>query len=85
MIIFPDDVDMQIVSCIIGVCLVGGVSNLWVLILGGNFELSIVMSILNSLLVCGEFATITITVFDQNNLNSMFKHLQAPHISGYLY
>lgn len=60
--LFPEDADLQLVLFVVGICLLGGVSNLWTLILGGNFELSIVMSVVNTLIVCGKLK-ITITNF----------------------
>lgn len=38
----------------IGVCMIGGVSDLWTVILGGNLDLSITMSVINTMLACGE-------------------------------
>lgn len=68
LIIFPDDADLQLVLFVVGVCLVGGVSNLWTLILGGNFELSIIMSILNTLIVCGELKPLNHSIFDTKKM-----------------
>lgn len=52
--IFPDHVEMQFVILIIGVCVMKAVSNLWTVILGGNIDLSITISLVNMLLACGE-------------------------------
>ncbi|XP_055299145.1 uncharacterized protein LOC129566872 [Sitodiplosis mosellana] len=36
----------------IGVCMIGGLSDLWTVLLGGNLELTIVMSVVNTGLAC---------------------------------
>lgn len=53
-IIFPDDVHMQFVLLVIGICLMKGISNFWTVCLNGNVELSVAMSILNALLSSGK-------------------------------
>lgn len=53
-IIFPGCIEMQFVLFVTAVCLMKGISNLWTVILGGNIDLSITISIINNFLACGK-------------------------------
>lgn len=44
LLLFPDNVDMQLGLFFTGVSPAGGASNVWTVILGGNIELSVAMT-----------------------------------------
>lgn len=53
LIVLPDSSRMQVVLLVIGSSLVGGVSNLWTVLLGGNLNLSLILSVINTVIANG--------------------------------
>lgn len=66
LIIFPESASLHYVLFVIGVCLIGGVSDFWTASLEGNLDLSITMSMVNSLLACGKLSLSLLLILKRN-------------------
>lgn len=54
LVLFPDNVPMQLGLFFTGVSPAGGASNIWTVLLGGNLDLSITMSTTSTLSAFGK-------------------------------
>lgn len=55
LLLFPDNVDMQLGLFFTGVSPAGGASNIWTVILGGNIDLSVAMTTTSTFASFGKF------------------------------
>lgn len=68
MLLFPNNVEMQLGLFFTGVTPSGGASNIWSLLLGANTNLSLAMTTINTIAAFGEFS----------RLESLFKFISFP-------
>lgn len=72
LIIFPENVAMQLGLFFTGVSPGGGASNIWTILLGGNMDMSIAMTTISTMLAFGMMPlwlfTLGKTIFDKGNL-----------------
>lgn len=54
-LLFPNDINMQLGMFFTGVSPGGGASNIWTYVLGGNLNLSITMTTISTLAAFGEY------------------------------
>lgn len=83
LILFPDNVELQLGLFFTGVSPAGGASNIWTVILGGNLDLSITMSTTSTLSAFGEFFGQKKKIFETKFLIGLVLHFSNDAIMDF--
>lgn len=63
LLLFPDNVEMQLGMFFTGASPAGGASNIWTILLGGNMDLSIAMSAISNIASFGKYFELAIFIY----------------------
>lgn len=85
LILFPDNIELQLGLFFTGTCPAGGASNMWTVLLGGNVDLSITMSTTSTLAAFGMMPlwifTLGKTIFDRGEMIIPYSNI-ATYVYG---